>query len=161
MEGGGGADHDGGGGRDDESVTSMGSNSYVHHITRSLLPPLPPSPPHASLPPYALCFIFSTPAPACGLLTHPSLPPSLALLLPSRTRYNRPLISKNQYYDQIAALDLNFALDNPLYADKEIHVRYCFASPLPPSFPPPTSVGVRFGWKAACNASRGCEREGG
>jgi len=161
MEGGGGADHDGGGGRDDESVTSIGSNSYVHHITRSLLPPLPPSPHHASLPPYALCFIVSTPAPACGLLTHPSLPPSLALLLPSRTRYNRPLISKNQYYDQIAALDLNFALDNPLYADKEIHVRYCFASPLPPSFPPPTSVGVRFGWKAACNASRGCEREGG
>lgn len=35
-------------------------------------------------------------------------------------------MSKNEYYEQVAALDLNFALDNPLYADKEIHVGYAY-----------------------------------
>lgn len=42
----------------------------------------------------------------------------------SGKRSGRRLMSKNEYYEQVAALDLNFALDNPLYADKEIHVGY-------------------------------------
>ena len=40
----------------------------------------------------------------------------------------RRLMSKAEYLDQLAAMDMGFALDNPLYTDREVLVRYvCLA----------------------------------
>lgn len=35
----------------------------------------------------------------------------------------RRLMTKAEYLDQIAAMDMGFALDNPLYTDREVKVR--------------------------------------
>lgn len=37
----------------------------------------------------------------------------------------RRLMTKAEYLDQLAAMDMGFALDNPLYTDREVKVRAC------------------------------------
>ncbi len=36
----------------------------------------------------------------------------------------RRLMTKTEYLDQLSAMDMGFALDNPLYTDREVKVRF-------------------------------------